>query len=491
MPVTVDRSKAITSRLRPSGLLVQHSLEYASSDPAGVQRAIDYMNDVYADGWVGTHGSSPGFRMRDVMEVEGTYQWATSGNMRGLFDPAGSAAVPVMARIGKARRCLVTFGVPRPYSPSPTAADYDFYPCRPDSYTKLGAFWVRVLQEAENRGMPFHRATHRQELKKQPNRSFGAGGGGQSEVDSYNAIRHAIKSWRPDFPFDGPHLALGGTRNVTDRTRPLRWAWDRDFLTGWMQRADGWDTEVLLDYANTDMNATGAAEGTGNPDLQATWVQNWATIASDFMAIAQPMASAAKPAAFGLIEHYSLEVNLPRYALYSDAQKASFQFATLLVLAGAGCGSVFDWQPEGANSGTTFQDYFGLFNKTAIGAASTATGKPTAKGLAVKAFHDAVRPGAKVYPAVTGNPRVYALGTDTQTAVANLQSVPWTDTVEGKSVTVPPYGFAWFPAAAPPPPPPPPPPTDTVTMPKTDYAEVKAQLRMVQVAAQAALDKMP
>lgn len=480
MTVIVNRTSPVTSALRPSGLLIQHSLEYASSDAAGVQRGIDYLSDVYSDGWVGTHGSSPGFRIVDAMPVEGSYQWATSGNMRGLYDPA-SAAVPMMAKI-KAKRHLVTFGVPKPYSSNPSAPDYDFYPSAPGYYTKLGAFWVRVLQEAENRGSPFDRASHRQELKKQPNRNFGAGGGGQSEVDSYNAIRSAIKSWKPSFPFDGPHIGLGGTANVTDRARPLKWPWDHDFLDGWMQRVDGWDIEVLLDYANTDYAAATAAQGMGNPDLQALWVDNWRQIGADFMALVQAHAGPTKPARYGFIEHYSLEVNLDHWNLYSDAQKASFQFATLCVMALAGCGSVFDWQPEGASSGSTFQDYFGLFNKTAIGTASSETGKPTAKGLAVKTFHDLVRPGTPVYPVATGNPRVYGIATDQKTAVVNLQKTAWSDTVEGQQITLAPYTIAIITALPVAPPPPP-----TVTLPKSDVDAAKADLKAIAAAATDAL----
>lgn len=479
MTVTVDRTKPTVSKLRLSALLIQHSLEYASSDPAGVQRAIDFMNDIYSDGWVGTHGSSPGFRIVDAMPTEGKYVWATSGSNRGLFDPA-SAAVPMMAKIAKAKRALVTFGVPKPYSSNSGAADYDFYPCVPGAYTKLGAFWVRVLQEAENRGMPFDRATHRQELKKQPNRNFGAGGGGQSEVDSYNAIRYAIKSWRPDFHFDGPHIGLGGTANVNDRARPLSWSWDKDFLNGWMQRVDGWDTEVLLDYANTDYAATTAAQGMGNPDLQATWVSNWGQIGRDFMAMVAPYVGPSKPAAFGFIEHYSLEVNLDHWNLYTDQQKASFQFATLAQMALSGCGSVFDWQPEGASSGSTFQDYFGLFNKTAVGSANANTGKPTAKGLAVKAFHDMVQPGGNIYNVTTGDPRVYGIATGAKTAIINLNKTAWTDKVEGSDLTVQPYSYSIVPAA----------PTD-VTLPLADVADIKQQLTTIQNAAAEALSRLP
>jgi hypothetical protein len=165
-----------------------------------------------------------------------------------------------MARVNKAKRLCVSFGVPKPYSTNQGAGDYDFYPCRTDSYTKLGNFWVRVLDEAVARGTPFHAVSHRQELKRQPNRNFGSGGGGQSEVDSYNAIRQAVKSKYPSMPMFGPHLALGGTQTLADRNRPLQWAWDRDFLSGWMQRVDGWDG-VYLDWATVDMNAPDAAHG--------------------------------------------------------------------------------------------------------------------------------------------------------------------------------------------------------------------------------------
>lgn len=471
---TVDRTKPVRqSELRLSGFFVQHMCEYANADSAGVQRAIDYMQSVYDTGWVATHGSSPSFRQRDAMEVEGSYQWATASNMRGLYDPAtgNQAVVPCMARVSKAKRLLVSFGVPKPYSTNPTSGSYDFAPCRTDSYTKLGQFWVRVLQEAKNRGTPFHGVSHRQELKGQPNRSFGAGGGGQSEVDSYNAIRQAVKSWDPTLPMFGPHLALGGTRTISDRQRPLQWAWDRDFLTGWMSRVDGWDG-VFLDWASIDMNASGAAEGTGNPDLVATWIANWRQVCSDFFAL--PGFGAGKPKRLGFIEHYSLEVNLPRWNLYTDAQKAAFQFACLCQLALGGAAEVFDWQPEGSNSGTTFQDYFGLFNKTAIGSASTETGKPNAKGQAVKAFHDLVPPGATIYDVQTGDPRVYGVATDSQTALVNLRSTPYVTDVEGASVTISPYAYVIAPRA-----------TNggsadgTVTIPSADYHVAYSNLETI------------
>lgn len=483
--VTVDRAKPIRqSELCLSGFWVQHMMEYSNADAAGVQRGIDFMQSIYDNGWVATHGCSPSFRQRDAMEIEGTYQWATSGNMRGLFDPAtgNQAVVPAMARVSKAKRMLVTFGVPRPYSTSRSSADYDFYPCRTDSYTKLGQFWVRVAQEAKNRGTPFHGAEHRQELKKQPNRNFGSGGGGQSEVDSYTAIYEAFKSWDPTFPFFGPHLALGGTQTLADRNRPLKWPWDVNFLIGWMQRVPGWDG-VLLDYATTDMNAPDAAHGKGNPDLMATWISNWGLICSDFWELAEPYFGPNKARKLGFIEHYSMEVNLQNWVLYTDAQKASFQFACLCELALGGVSDVFDWQPEGSASGTTFQDFFGIFNKTATSPASSDTGKPNAKGQAIKVFHDLIPPGTPIFPVQSNDPRVYGIATDTQTAIVNLNSTPFVDTIEGKNTTIPPYALAIVPAIPKSPP--------AITISAIDLAVVKADLNECIRLAKDALTHLP
>jgi hypothetical protein len=444
--------------------------EYSNADAAGVQRAIDFQQSIYDQGWVATHGSSPGFRQIDAMPTEGNYVWATASNMRGLFDPAtgNQAVVPAMARVSKAKRLLVTFGVPKPYSSNPGAGDYDFYPCKVGSYDALGKFWVRVAQEAKNRGTPFHGVSHRQELKRQPNRSFGSGGGGQSEVDSYTAIYEAFRAWDPTIPVFGPHLALGGTQTLADRNRPLQWAWDKDFLVGWMSRVPGWDG-VFLDYANTDMNAPDAAHGLGNPQLQATWVPNWLQICNDFWALGAPYFGPNKAKRLGFIEHYSLEVNLQHWNLYTDAQKASFQYATLMQLALGGAAEVFDWQPEGSADGSTFQDYFGLFNKTAVSPASADTGKPNAKGLAVKAFHDAVAPGSNIYPVNTGNQRVFGLATDDAVLLANLNDTTWSDSLDGKTVSVNPYGYTKVAVTTSTPP-----STDTVTMSKKDIEAIRS-----------------
>lgn len=480
MAVVVDRSKGRKSELRPSGFWIQHMCEYSNADPNGVQRAIDFMNSIYDEGWVATHGSSPVFRQRDAMEVEGTYQWSTSGNMRGLFDPANGnqAVVPAMTRVNKAKRLLVTFGVPKPYSSNPSASDYDFYPCRTDSYAKLGQFWVRILQEAKDRGMPFHGVSHRQELKKQPNRNFGAGGGGQSEVDSYNAIRQAVKNFDPSLPMFGPHLALGGTRNIADRQRPLAWAWDRDFLNGWMQRVDGWDG-IFLDWCPTDFGAQGTTEGVGNPPLQATWVPNWLQICNDFWTLAEPYFGPNKARHLGFIEHYSLEVFLDHWILYTDNQKASFQFATMCMLALGGAAEVFDWQPEGGSDGLEFQDFFGLFNKTALasGLSSPDTGKPIAKGMAVKAFHDLVPVGTTVYPIDTGNPRVFGLATDSAVLLANLNASSWTTEVDGLTVVIDPYGYTNLRVTAP--------PSNTVPMPTADIESIRIDQNAILAAPRA------
>jgi hypothetical protein len=457
MSTTVDRSNPVrNSELAPSALLVQHMLEYASADSAGVQRAIDFLNSVCDYGYVAHHMTGNTFRVQDVEPTQGNFQWATSGTQRGLFDPS-SAAVPTMARISKAKRALIVYGTPK-YQSSSTASNYDYYPPSTTHYTDHANTVVRVLDEAVNRGTPFHAVSLRQELKGQPNRSFGPGGGGQSEVDIYNAVYQAVKSKYPTVELFGPHLGLGGSASgtshtVTDHQRPLQWAWDRDFFTGWLQRADGWD-RIMLDWGPIDYGANGAAEGVGNPDLVATWIANWRLICSDAYEMMAPYIDATHLNKLGFIEFYGLDVNLNRWNIWTVQQKAAFTLASLINVALGGAGPVFGWQKEGGYDTTAgFQDWFGWFRKTAIaGGPNPQTGTTYPEGDAVKLIHDLLPPGTPLFEVTTNDPRVYGVATPTQTLVVNLNSTNWSDTVEGQQVTLAPY--AWTSVAYVPPPPP-------------------------------------
>jgi hypothetical protein len=474
MTVTVDRSAPTQeSMLEPSALLVQHSLEYGGSDAAGVQRGVDFLNAVCDQGWIGHHMSGATFAIR---EIEDGY--ATSGNRRGLFDPAtgNQAAVPAMARVARARRVLVVFGSPRSQSKNPSASNYDFLPIAEGKYAANGQTVVNVLKEAARRGTPFHAVSKRQELKGQSDRNFGKGGGGQSEVDMYSAVYEAVKAYDPSLEVWGPHQALGGTQTVADHNRPLKWPWDVDFLKGWMERVPGWD-RVMLDYATAN-----GTQSLGDCEQMALWVSNWATLIDDFWSLAQPYFGPSKPERLGFIEVYPLTWKTASWAAYTPEQKAAFWLAMLFQQALGGVGPTFCWQPEGAYENGQWADYFGWFTKTAVTGQKDLTGRPTAAGKAMQWLHDLLPVGTPLYPVKTGNPRVYGVATDTLTLLVNLSNQTWADTVEEQAQALPPYSYTAVPAAKPP---------ATVTIPLDDAKLIHANLQEIKALADQALDLLP
>lgn len=484
--VTVDRSSPFRqNQLRPGAFFIQHMLEYGSVDPAGIARAAAFMNQVCDRGYVAHHLTGYTFRVQEVEPTKGNFQWQTSGSSRGLFDPAtgNQAAFPAMARVDQAKRCLVAFGTPKYQVPSKAGqANYDWFPVDPGHYDEHGQTIVRVIQESVSRGTPIHAVSVRQELKGQPNRNFGAGGGGQSEVDIYNAIYDAVKSYDPQVQVLGPHLALGGTREIAKRQRPLQWDWDHDYFDGWLQRAIGWD-QIMLDWATVDMNADRADEGLRNPDLIATWIGNWKLILDDAYEMMSPYIGANKKNQVGFVEYYPTYVNLSKWNDFTENQKAAFEVGTLFQMILGGCYDAFKWQPEGgwdpANGG--FNDTFAWFRKTAHNENRNdpLSGSPFATGNAVKWVHDAIPLGADVYPVTTDDPRVYGVATDTATLLVNLNSARISAQVEGQAIPMDPYTYTQVASSTP--------PTTKVPLSDQSIADLRwlAQNKSAQVRARA------
>lgn len=448
--VTIDWTQPRPNTWAASGDIIQHGFEYASADRASIDRGAANMDRLLDRGVVFHHMSGPTFSLVDVEPTPSTYNWRTSGSRRGLFEPDPAApgnlpAVPAMNLMRSPRKGLIAFGI-QPWQNTTfrdPSRQYDWCPADRDHISAYVQTVCRVVQESKNRGQPIRIVNYRQELKGLRDRSFAAGGDALLEVDIYNALEDGLGSEHPDVALWGPHWAAGGTRNLADRLRPMRWAWDRDFVLGWIARARRWD-RFSFDWSPMDYGAQGPTEGVGNLPLAVTFIAGWRTLCEDLLA--ELPGTVDKPKRIAAIESYALDVNLSRWPAYSDQVQAACAAATGVCQMRGGLEESCWWQFEGGwVAPSTFQNVWSLIRKT--GRPDAAAGTPYPAFDALMWLHDEVDPGEETFPVETGDPRVYGLATRRRVLLVNLNQNGWSSsTAKRKPVALDAYSWGSFPA---------------------------------------------